>query len=123
MKFVAAAFLLLLITGANFACPYVGTVHGRLTKNIGLTMFIGVYNAQLVLSDGSVERTALTNPFGYYQFDNVTACGNTYTLTAEHRHYEFVETVFTLPYPINDGDRFDVQIDLVALRRRRAPGR
>jgi hypothetical protein len=51
----------------------------------------GISNARVTMTDQSGEtRTALTNGFGYYRFDNVPA-GATYVFSVWHRRYEFIE--------------------------------
>ena len=53
-------------------------------------------NVQLQLSDGvGTTRTARTNPFGYFRFENVEA-GNTYILSAAHKQFEFATRVVSV---------------------------
>ena len=62
------------------------SVGGRVTRSNGQ----GVSNAIVSLTDSGVggRRTAITNPFGYYTFDNV-ATGSTYTIAVISRLYTF----------------------------------
>jgi hypothetical protein len=62
------------------------SVGGRVTRANGQ----GVSNAIVSLVDGGVggRRTALTNPFGFYRFDNVPT-GGTYTIAVISRLYTF----------------------------------
>jgi hypothetical protein len=62
------------------------SVGGRVTRSNGQ----GVSNAIVSLTDSGVggRRTAITNPFGYYTFDNV-ASGSTYTIAVISRLYTF----------------------------------
>ena len=55
-----------------------------------------INNVQLELADGTgTIRTARTNPFGYFRFENVEA-GNTYVLSATHKQFEFATTVVSV---------------------------
>jgi hypothetical protein len=62
------------------------SVGGRVTTSAG----VGVNNAivSLVDSGSGGRRTAITNPFGYYNFDNV-ATGTTYTMSVKSRFFTF----------------------------------
>ncbi|HEX8247443.1 MAG TPA: carboxypeptidase regulatory-like domain-containing protein [Pyrinomonadaceae bacterium] len=62
------------------------SVGGRVTTASGQ----GVSNAIVSLTDSGVggRRTAITNPFGYYRFDNV-ATGTSYTIAVISRLYTF----------------------------------
>jgi hypothetical protein len=70
-------------------------VSGRVATESG----IGIRGVIVTLSgsDG-VARRAMTNAFGYYAFSSVEA-GQTYTVTATHRRYQFAPRVLT----VNDG--------------------
>jgi hypothetical protein len=53
----------------------------------------GIANATVTLIDlNGLERTALTNPFGYYRFADVEAGAN-YILSAKHKSYRFSNQV------------------------------
>jgi hypothetical protein len=62
------------------------SVGGRVTTSGG----VGVSNAivSLVDSGSGGRRSAITNPFGYYNFENV-ASGSTYTISVKSRFYTF----------------------------------
>jgi uncharacterized delta-60 repeat protein len=63
------------------------SVSGRLTRPDGL----GVGKATVWITDPlGVQRTAITNPFGFYSFDNVAA-GGTFTMGASSKLYRFPE--------------------------------
>jgi hypothetical protein len=78
------------ISNVNFtitAAPAANAiVAGRVTRSNGQ----GVSNAIVSLVDGGVgaRRYALTNPFGYYQFENVQT-GSSYTISVVSRLYSF----------------------------------
>jgi len=60
-------------------------VSGRVLQTKGR----GVANARVEMTDqGGNVRTARTNPFGYYRFNEV-AVGETYIISAKHKNYEF----------------------------------
>ncbi len=61
------------------------SVSGRVTRQGGQGIG-GVY--VFLIDTGGNIRTALTNPFGYYAFDNV-ATGQTYTIGATSKRYSF----------------------------------
>lgn len=61
------------------------TVGGRVVNFYGR----GVSRARVTLTDGSgATRSATTNPFGYYRFDEVAA-GQTYILNAARKGFQF----------------------------------
>lgn len=62
------------------------SMSGRVTTSRGQ----GVFNARVSITDSmrNPARTALTNPFGYYRFDNVAA-GRTYTFRVLSKRYTF----------------------------------
>ena len=53
-------------------------------------------------ANGKVVQ-ALTNPFGYYQFDSVTA-GESYVLAATHRRFRFEPRFVTVTDQLTDLD-------------------
>lgn len=65
------------------------SISGRATTPDGR----GISGALLVLSGGQLEQplTARTNPFGYYQIDDVLP-GSTYLLEISARRYNFTQT-------------------------------
>jgi len=61
------------------------TVSGRVVNSAGR----GIARAQITLTDTNGEtHTALTNPFGYFRFDDVEA-GQTYILIVRSKRYQF----------------------------------
>lgn len=61
------------------------SVSGRVTNANGRPVF----NARVFITDlNGTQRTAITNPFGYYYFYNV-ASGATYTMSARSKSYTF----------------------------------
>jgi hypothetical protein len=64
------------------------TVGGRVTTVEGLG--IAKVRVTLIDSDGAV-RSAITNPFGYYAFDEVQA-GETYVLSVSSKRYRFANS-------------------------------
>jgi Carboxypeptidase regulatory-like domain len=69
----------------GLAAPTV-SMSGRVTSSRGQ----GVYTARVTIADlnRSVVRTAMTNPFGYYRFENVPS-GMTYTVRVNSKRYNF----------------------------------
>ncbi|MCY7345948.1 MAG: carboxypeptidase-like regulatory domain-containing protein [Pyrinomonadaceae bacterium] len=56
----------------------------------------GIASAQVVLTDQNGNaRTALTNPFGYFRFENVPV-GETYIVSVRDKRYEFAPQVVSL---------------------------
>lgn len=63
------------------------TVSGRVTQRNGR----GIFRAKITVVDSEgVTRTAYTNPFGYYRFEEIAAGGN-YIFTVSHLRYQFAE--------------------------------
>ncbi|HTH37198.1 MAG TPA: carboxypeptidase-like regulatory domain-containing protein, partial [Pyrinomonadaceae bacterium] len=55
-----------------------------------------VSRAMVVLNDGSgTTRTAVSNPFGYFTFDDVQV-GATYVVNVRHKRYRFEAQVINL---------------------------
>lgn len=50
----------------------------------------GIGKTTVSFNDNGTVRTAITNGFGYYRFDNVTV-GSTYILSAQNKRYQFTE--------------------------------
>ena len=89
-----------------------GTDHGVGIDDVTVTLFIptaahlsiagravtsdgtGIGNTRITLSGGTLPEPlqVLTNPFGYYQFDNVPA-GETYLVEAFAKRHTFIEPV------------------------------
>lgn len=72
---------------AEFSQPTaaLATVGGRIINDSGR----GISRARVTLTNASGEaRTVLTNSFGYYRFDEVSA-GQTYILSVNHKLYNF----------------------------------
>ena len=83
--FKTGAPIVVQIQGPTPVSAFLVSVGGRVTNSNG----IGVYRAQIAITDSNnVSRTTFTNPFGYYQFDNVLT-GETYTFSALSRRYSF----------------------------------
>jgi len=82
--------------------PLTVSVSGRLYTSTGS----GASNARIVLSGPSTELVAITNAFGYYQFNNVTV-GQTYTVSVVSKRFIAAPRVIT----VND---YMTEVDLVA---------
>jgi len=78
-------------------CPDVVAVRGRVMRPL-FGGFVGVSNAELTLTSGSLTRTARSSVFGYYAFEGVPACG-LYSMTASDKRYVFADASFLLPVP------------------------
>lgn len=66
------------------------SISGRVTRDSGM----GIAGAYVFLNDPQgIRRLALTNPFGFYQFDDVQT-GRTYSMAASSRQ-------FTFPAPVD----------------------
>lgn len=79
--------LLVPITAANIP------VSGRVLTSDGGR---GVSRAQVILTDeNGATRTAMTNPFGYFRFDEIEA-GQSYVVTIQHKQYRFDSRVVTV---------------------------
>ena len=62
----------------------------------------GIFRARVRLTDMSGEtRTIITNPFGYYRFDDVAA-GETYILNASTKGYTFAPRVVSATEDLTD---------------------
>ena len=70
--------------GASTAAP--ASISGRVADSNGRA----ISRTRVILQGGNLTelRTALTNAFGYYQFDNVET-GESYTLRVETKRYRF----------------------------------
>ncbi len=69
------------------------SVGGRVMTDKG---GIGVSRATVSLTDQTgTTRTALTNAFGYFRFDDVEV-GESYVFTIQHKRYEFAPRVVTI---------------------------
>ena len=74
------------------------TIGGRVTSGKGG----GVGKARVYLTDrNGVTRTTLTNPFGYYRFDEVSV-GATYFFAVQHKRYQFNPQVLNVMEETND---------------------
>lgn len=63
-----------------------------------------VSKATVTLTDSAgITRTALTSPFGYYKFEDVSA-GQTVILNASSKGYQFTERVLTVNENVEDLD-------------------
>jgi hypothetical protein len=66
----------------------------------------GIRNVRVTLTDSSgATRTTLTNPFGFYRFDDVAA-GETYIISVSHKRYRFNQStrVQTIVEELNELD-------------------
>ena len=64
----------------------------------------GVSRAVVNMTDARGEaRTSLTNPFGYYRFDNVAA-GDSYIFTVSHKSYTFTPQVLVVADELSNFD-------------------
>ncbi len=62
----------------------------------------GVSRARVILTDTNGEsRTALTNSFGYFRFDEVEV-GQTYVFSVRHKFYQFTPQVLTVMEEISE---------------------
>lgn len=62
----------------------------------------GIGNARVkITAPNGATRTAITNPFGYYRFNQVAA-GETYIFTVKHREYQFAPRIVTVNANISD---------------------
>ncbi len=76
------------------------TLSGRLTTSLGR----GVFPARVTVTDsGGNTRIAITNPFGYYRFTNLSA-GGMYTITASSKIYTFTPRSMLVNDNITDVD-------------------
>lgn len=77
------------ISGTTAAMSSIG---GRILNSSGR----GVSSARVVLTDDSGNsRVAISNPFGYYQFDGVES-GSAYILAATHKQYTFQSQIVSV---------------------------
>ena len=68
------------------------TISGRVLTNLGR----GIANARVAITDQNGDvRTARTNSFGYYRFDDVAA-GQTYIFNVTHKSYQFTPRVVSV---------------------------
>ena len=64
----------------------------------------GISRALVTLTVASgATRTSLTNPFGYYRFDNIRA-GDSYIFEAKHKSYSFTPQVLFVGEELSDFD-------------------
>ncbi|MGD9564058.1 MAG: choice-of-anchor Q domain-containing protein [Pyrinomonadaceae bacterium] len=81
------------------ASPAVFDLAGRVTTSAGLA----VRKARVTLTDGAGNtRHTLTNPFGYFRFQNVSA--GTYTVTVRSKRYGTVSTTIMVSSSITNLD-------------------
>lgn len=79
-------------TAANVA------VNGRVLTADGRS----IYNARVILTDANGNaRSAATNPFGYFHFENVPA-GAVYTFSPKHKLYTFAPRIVTVNQDISE---------------------
>jgi hypothetical protein len=92
------------INNANFAitAPTAASVSvsGRVLSSFGR----GVSNAQVSLTgQNGAARTARTNSFGYYRFDDIAA-GQTSVFSVSHKRYQFAPRVVTINEELGNFD-------------------
>jgi hypothetical protein len=76
------------------------SVSGRVTTSLGR----GVFNARVSITDSNGNtRTAITNAFGYYRFENV-ATGGTYTMAVRSKSYTFAPRTLQVNNNLTDVD-------------------
>ncbi|MBK7709242.1 MAG: carboxypeptidase regulatory-like domain-containing protein [Acidobacteria bacterium] len=76
------------------------SVSGRVTSSTGQSVSM----ARVTMTDGNgVTRTALTNPFGYYRFLNVTS-GASYTMGARSKEYTFTSRAVQVNDNVTNAD-------------------
>ncbi len=74
------------------------TIQGRVLNSLGR----GISRAFVSITDGQGQtRTAVSNMFGYFKFENLQT-GDSYTLTANHKQYQFPTRVIDLDDDIDD---------------------
>lgn len=74
------------------------SVNGRVLTADGRA----IYNARVILTDASGNaRSAATNPFGYFRFENVPA-GAVYTFSPKHKKYTFAPRIVTVNQNISE---------------------
>jgi len=75
-------------------------ISGRVLRTDGR----GVSKARLTITDQNGEvRSALTNPFGYYRFDDIAA-GEIYVISVSHKQYRFDSKVINASENLSDVD-------------------
>lgn len=63
-----------------------------------------ISNARVILTDmNGVSRSATTNPFGYYRFDNIEV-GQSYVINVRHKIYQFNQQSISVFDEINNAD-------------------
>lgn len=68
------------------------SISGRVLMSTGR----GVFGARLSVADANGNvKTSLSNPFGYYRFEDMTV-GQTYIMSVHSKRYEFVENTRVL---------------------------
>ena len=74
-------------TSIQFAVP--SAAHASLSGRVVTAEGVGIGNTLITLTGQAGEpRTVITNPFGYYRFDDVEI-GHTYSLTARSKRHTF----------------------------------
>jgi hypothetical protein len=99
--FKTGAPIIVQIQGPSAAPAASVSVGGRVTTASGQ----GVSNAIVSLTDSGVggRRTAITNPFGFYRFDNVSS-GTSYTIAVISRLYTFTPRTVQVNDNLTDVD-------------------
>ena len=109
---IVLAFIFAL-TSAVFACQVRETVYGQAVAvyPFGTAPIAGV--RVHISAEGFAGADAVTNLFGNYQVPGVPAC-NSYTITATHRKYTFIEPVQFFTLPVADGEGLGIRVDFIA---------
>jgi len=90
--------LILCLAAAAFPCGAPQDISGRIWNPISL-------RSTVTLTDGDQTFTAVTNPFGYFRFREMTPCLE-YQLSVKNKWFAYPSPVFTLPGEVG------VEIDL-----------
>lgn len=90
---ILASLALTIFAVSTFACGANQPIYGRVLRDhYGLTLAMST-TVTLRSSDGALIETTRSNPFGYYQFSDVSPCAD-YSVRASHKEYLF------LPEPV-----------------------
>lgn len=74
----------------------VTAAHAQLSGRVVTASGMGIGRVVISMTDnGGVSRVAITNPFGYFTFDDVTT-GQTYFVSARSKEYQFVQPTQTV---------------------------